>query len=241
MQNYKVSIAYDGSSFYGFQKQRSRPTVQGKIEEVLNLLIKDYELNYSGRTDAGVHAKEQVLNILTDIKITEKLISSIDKLLGNSISVNSINQISNDFHARYSAKERTYVYSTMDNQKKLPYLLNSTHQHNSSLDLEKLNEISQLFLGKNDFSSFAKVEKNKNPEREIFKSVWKKNSNIFTYTITGNSFLRNMVRNLVGVQLAFNDSKLTLKEIKSQLDKPDGNRLNYIAPANGLTLWKVKY
>ena len=241
MQNYKVSIAYDGSSFYGFQKQRSRPTVQGKIEEVLDLLIKDYELNYSGRTDAGVHAKEQVLNILTDIKITEKLISSIDKLLGNSISVNSFNQISNDFHARYSAKERTYVYSTMDNQKKLPYLLNSTHQHNSSLDLEKLNEISQLFLGKNDFSSFAKVEKNKNPEREIFKSIWKKNSNIFTYTITGNSFLRNMVRNLVGVQLAFNDNKLTLNEIKSQLDKPDGNRLNYIAPANGLTLWKVKY
>ena len=174
MQNYKVSIAYDGSSFYGFQKQKSRPTVQGKIEEVLDLLIKDYELNYSGRTDAGVHAKEQVLNILTDIKITEKLIFSIDKLLGNSISVNSFNQISNDFHARYSAKERTYVYSTMDNQKKLPYLLNSTHQHNSSLDLEKLNEISQLFLGKNDFSPFAKVENNKNPEREIFKSVWKK-------------------------------------------------------------------
>ena len=74
-----------------------------------------------------------------------------------------------------------------------------------------------------------------------YGSVWKKNSNIFTYTITGNSFLRNMVRNLVGVQLAFNDNKLTLKEIKSQLDKPDGNRLNYIAPANGLTLWKVKY
>ena len=144
MQNYKVSIAYDGSSFYGFQKQKSRPTVQGKIEEVLDLLIKDYELNYSGRTDAGVHAKEQVLNILTDIKITEKLIFSIDKLLGNSISVNSFNQISNDFHARYSAKERTYVYSTMDNQKKLPYLLNNTHQHNSSLDLDKLNEISQV-------------------------------------------------------------------------------------------------
>ena len=184
MQNYKVNIAYDGSSFYGFQKQRSRPTVQGKIEEVLDLLIKDYELNYSGRTDAGVHAKEQVLNILTDIKITEKLISSIDKLLGNSISVNSFNQISNDFHARYSAKERTYVYSTMDNQKKLPYLLNSTHQHNSSLDLEKLNEISQLFLGKNDFSSFAKVEKNKNPEREMFKSVWKKNSNTTSKRVT---------------------------------------------------------
>ena len=241
MQNYKVSIAYDGSSFYGFQKQKNRPTVQGKIEEVLDLLIKDYDLNYSGRTDAGVHAKEQILNILTDTKITEKLISSIDKLLGNKISVNSFNQISYDFHARYSAKQRTYVYSTMDNQKKLPFLLNNTYQHNSSLDLKKLNEISQVFLGKNDFSSFAKVEKNTNPKREIFKSVWKRNSGIFIYTITGNSFLRNMVRNLVGVQLAFNDNKLTLKEIKSQLDKPDGNRLNYIAPANGLTLWKVKY
>ena len=63
MQNYKVSIAYDGSSFYGFQKQKNRPTVQGKIEEVLDLLIKDYDLNYSGRTDSGVHAKDQILNI----------------------------------------------------------------------------------------------------------------------------------------------------------------------------------
>ena len=79
MQNYKVSIAYDGSSFYGFQKQKSRPTVQDKIEEVLDLLIKDYELNYSGRTDAGVHAKEQVLNILTDIKITEKLLEKVEE------------------------------------------------------------------------------------------------------------------------------------------------------------------
>ncbi len=241
MQNYKVSIAYDGSDFYGFQKQKSRPTVQGKIEEVLDLLIKDYELNYSGRTDTGVHAKEQILNVFTDVIINDELISSIDKLLGNSISINSFNQISNDFHARYSAKRRTYVYLTMDNKKKLPYLLNSTHQHNSSLDLAKLNKVSQLFLGKNNFSSFAKIENNKNPEREIFTSIWKRNSNIFTYKITGNSFLRNMVRNLVGVQLAFNDNKLTLKEIKSQLDRPDGNRLNYIAPANGLTLWKVKY
>ena len=71
--------------------------------------------------------------------------------------------------------------------------------------------------------------------------MYGKETQVFIYTITGNSFLRNMVRNLVGVQLAFNDKKLTLKEIKSQLDKPDGNRLNYIAPANGLTLWKVKY
>ncbi len=241
MQNYKLSIAYDGSYFHGFQKQKSEPTVQGKIEEVLDLLIKDYELNYSGRTDAGVHAKEQILNILTDVKITKKLISSIDKLLGNTISINSFKQISNDFHARHSATQRTYVYSIMDNQRKLPYLLSNTHQHNSSLDLDRLNEVSQLFLGKNNFSSFAKVEKNKNPEREIFISAWKRNSNIFIYTITGNSFLRNMVRNIVGVQLAFNDNKLTLKAIKSHLDKPDGNRLNYIAPANGLTLWKVKY
>ena len=91
------------------------------------------------------------------------------------------------------------------------------------------------------FHHLLKLKKIKILKEKFFKSVWKKNSNIFTYTITGNSFLRNMVRNLVGVQLAFNDNKLTLKEIKSQLDKPDGNRLNYIAPANGLTLWKVKY
>ena len=87
-----------------------------------------------------------------------------------------------------TVQKRTYVYSTMDNQKKLPFLLNNTYQHNSSLDLEKLNEISQVFLGKNDFSSFAKVEKNTNP-KEKFLKVYGKETLVFLYTITGNSFL----------------------------------------------------
>ena len=117
MQNYKVSIAYDGSSFYGFQKQKNRPTVQGNIEEVLDLLIEDYDLNYSGRTDAGVHALGQVahINLPKNHKLTNKhpfyIISAFNSHLRKSnIRVVSTKQVEPEFNARFSAIKRHYKY-----------------------------------------------------------------------------------------------------------------------------------
>ena len=241
MNSYKLSIAYDGTNYYGFQKQKNKPTIQGKLEEALNLLVDSYELNYSGRTDAGVHAKSQIVNIKTDLNLDSKKISSINKILGDSISINSFKIVSSNFHARYGATERTYKYLVRDSKSNYPHLNKNTYQHYSLLNLEDLNKVAQLFIGEHNFSSFSKIEKFNNPERSIFSSKWIKKNEIYEYTIIANSFLRNMVRNIVGVQLAYCDQKLSLQDIVNELKKPSGERLNFIAPAHGLILWKVKY
>lgn len=241
MNSYKLSIAYDGTNYFGFQKQKNKPTIQGKLEEALNHLIDSYELNYSGRTDAGVHAKSQIVNIKTDFVLDSKKISSLNKILGNSISINSLNVVSDNFHARYGATERTYKYLVRDSGSNYPYLNKNTYQHYSFLNLEDLNEVAQLFIGEYNFSSFSRVEKFNNPKRSILSSKWIKKNEIYEYTIIANSFLRNMVRNIVGVQLAYTDQKLSLNDILNELKKPSGKRLNFIAPAHGLILWKVKY
>jgi len=241
MNSYKLSIAYDGTNYYGFQKQKNKPTIQGKLEEALNLLVDSYELNYSGRTDAGVHAKSQIVNIKTDLNLDIKKISSINKILGDSISINSFKIVSSNFHARYGATERTYKYLVRDSKSNYPHLNKNTYQHYSLLNLEDLNKVAKLFIGVHNFSSFSRIEKFNNPERSIFSSKWIKKNEIYEYTIIANSFLRNMVRNIVGVQLAYCDQKLSLQDILNELKKPSGERLNFIAPAHGLILWKVKY
>jgi len=241
MNSYKLSIAYDGTNYFGFQKQKNKPTIQGKLEEALNLLIDSYELNYSGRTDAGVHAKSQIVNIKTDVILDTQKINSLNKILGDSISINSIKVVSSNFHARYGATERTYKYLVRDSKSNYPHLNKNTYQHYSLLNLEDLNKVAKLFVGEHNFSSFSRVEKFNNPERNIFSSKWIKKNEIYEYTIIANSFLRNMVRNIVGVQLAYSDQKISIKDILKELKKPSGERLNFIAPAHGLILWKVKY
>ena len=110
MNSYKLDIAYDGTNYHGFQKQKDKPTIQEKLEEALDILLDSYELNYSGRTDAGVHAKSQIINIKTDSVLDLKKINSVNKMLGDSISINSIKIVSKNFHARFRAIERTYKY-----------------------------------------------------------------------------------------------------------------------------------
>ena len=241
MNSYKLSIAYDGTNYYGFQKQKNKPTIQGKLEEALNVLLDSYELNYSGRTDAGVHAKSQIVNIKTAFVLDSKKINSLNKILGDSISINSFKVVSDNFHARYGATERTYKYLVRDSKSNYPHLNKNTYQYHSLLNLDDLNKVAKLFVGEYDFSSFAKIEKFNNPRRSILSSKWTKKNEIYEYTIIANSFLRNMVRNIVGVQLAYADQKLSLKEILNELKKPSGGRLNFIAPSHGLILWKVKY
>jgi len=241
MNSYKLDIAYDGTNYHGFQKQKDKPTIQEKLEEALDIHLDSYELNYSGRTDAGVHAKSQIINIKTDSVLDLKKINSVNKMLGDSISINSIKIVSKNFHARFGAIERTYKYLVRDSSANYPHLNNNTYQHCSLLNLEDLNKVAKLFIGEYNFSSFSRVEKFKNPERSIFSSKWIKKNEVYEYSITANSFLRNMVRNIVGVQLAYIDQKITLETISNELRKPTGERLNFISPPHGLILWKVKY
>jgi tRNA pseudouridine38-40 synthase len=241
MKNYKLSISYDGSNFHGFQIQKDKKTIQGEFQKALEIFTDDYELNYSGRTDAGVHAKAQILSVKTHLKFNHKIINSMNKILGDEISINSFKPTTNSFHPRYDAIQRTYKYFVSDNKQNYPYLKGQSFLYSKELDIKKLNEVSNLFLGEHNFSAFSKTTTNQNPNREIFKSQWAKKRDYFEYTVIGNSFLRNMVRNLVGAQIAYIESKISYNEIIKYLDNPKKQRVNHIAPPYGLVLWNVKY
>ena len=241
MKNYKLIISYDGTDFHGFQIQKEKKTVQGEFQKALELFTEKYELNYSGRTDAGVHAKGQVINIKTELVINDKIINSLNKILGSKISINSFKTINDSFHARYDPFERTYKYFVSDIKQQYPYLSSQSYIYPRKLDIKKLNYVSQLFVGEHNFLAFSKHDVNKNSDRKIYKSRWTRNRDFFEYTITGNSFLRNMVRNIVGVQIAYCEDKLSYEEISINLDNPKKGRLNFIAPPHGLVLWNVKY
>ena len=112
----------DGTDFYGFQIQKDKKTVQGEFQKALDVFTTDYDLNYSGRTDAGVHAKAQILSIKTNLKINDKIVNSMNKILGDDISINSLKIATNSFHARYDATQRTYKYFISDFKHKYPNL-----------------------------------------------------------------------------------------------------------------------
>ena len=241
MKNYKLIISYDGTDFHGFQIQKEKKTVQGEFQKALEIFTEKYELNYSGRTDSGVHAKGQVINIKTELVINDKTINSLNKILGSKISINSFKTINDSFHARFDAFERTYKYFVSDINQQYPYLGSQSYIYPKKLDIKKLNYLSQLFVGEHNFSAFSKHDVNKNPNRKIYKSNWIKKRDFFEYTITGNSFLRNMVRNIVGVQIAYCENKVSSDEVSKNLINPKNARLNHLAPPNGLVLWNVKY
>ena len=241
MNNYKIEISYDGSSFYGFQKQVSVRTIQSEIEDSLKLIVKDYELNYAGRTDAGVHAKSQILSLKTSQNLDPSFFNSLDSLLGHEIKIKKFQKVKNSFHPRFEAKSRVYKYFLQGNDKGTPYNRNYRYLVRTPIELSQLKSIEKIFVGRKNFKNYSKLRKGQDPYREISKSEWSKSNDYFTYTIEGSSFLHNMVRSIVGCQLAVLENKVTKKELKQSLQQPNKTRFNFIAPAHGLYLWKIKY
>ena len=241
MNNYKIEISYDGSLFHGFQKQLNVRTVQSEIEDSLKLITDNYELNYAGRTDAGVHARSQIISLKTIDNLEPPFFNSLDSLLGDEIKIKKFQKVKNSFHPRFNAKSRVYKYFLQPNDKGTPYNRNYRYLVKTPLELDKLKSIEKIFLGRKNFKNFSKLRKGQDPFREISKSEWSKTNDYFVYTIEGSSFLHNMVRAIVGCQLALQESKITKKELKESLERPKVERFNFIAPAHGLYLWKIKY
>ncbi len=241
MNNYKIDISYDGTNFHGFQKQKNIKTVQSDIERSLNQILNSYNLLYAGRTDAGVHAKAQVLSLKTNQLLDHSFLVSLNSLLGNDIKIKKIKKVNETFNPRFDAKSRMYKYFIQENKNAEPFFRHYRHFTNLELDIDKLNTLAKLFLGKKNFTNFSKLRKDQDPVREIIKSKWSRVDNLFIYTIEGNSFLHNMVRSIVGCQLGALDNKIVKNQLIASLKEPGKSRFNYVAPPHGLYLWKIKY
>ena len=241
MNNYKIIISYDGKNFHGFQKQPKNFTVQQAIETALGKLLNSYELNYAGRTDSGVHAKQQVLSLVTSERLKDSFKESLNALVGDYIYIKRISLANKNFHPRYDARQRTYKYFINTPSNYEPFNLGYSYFIKNELKISELNFIADSFLGKNNFTNYSKLRVDQNPIREVNTSKWTKSSQYFIYTITGNSFLHNMVRSIVGVQLAVVDGKISMASVNTSLKTPLQERFKYVVPADGLYLWKIKY
>lgn len=242
MNNYLLTIQYDGTNYNGWQFQSNGKTVQGEIEKAISLILKkEIKIIGAGRTDTGVHAIDQKANFrLTEFLDLYKFKYSLNSVLPNDISITDITQVPEDFHARFDAKQRTYIYFI--STKKSPFLYNYSYYYPLPIDIEYLNEISKLLIGEKDFSTFCKKKyENDSMICNLIKANWIKRNNMIIFKITANRYLRGMVRAIVGTLLRAEKNKLSKDEIESLISKKNREFAGENVPAKGLFLYKVEY
>lgn len=242
--NYKIKIQYDGTDFAGWQIQPNAPTIQQTITDAIKVITqKEVNLIGSGRTDAGVHALGQIANFRIDTELDiRKFTHSLNAVLPESIAVSKLEQVDENFHARFDACKRSYIYlislAKSPFYKKYSYLFPPA----SDYDVDTLNEISKLFLGKHDFTSFAKSSSDtKTNICEIFNIHWRKKGSLLIFYVEANRFLHGMVRTIVGTIKKAAAEKLNVDFISEVLNAKDRTVAGESVPAQGLFLYKVKY
>ncbi|MGD9677034.1 MAG: tRNA pseudouridine(38-40) synthase TruA [Vulcanibacillus sp.] len=240
---YKITIEYDGTKYKGWQRlNNSDKTIQAKIELLLSkLLDSNIEIHGSGRTDAGVHAYGQVAHFDSkkDIDI-EKFINICNQMLPTDIVIKKMEEVSSEFHARFSAKSKSYQYKIWNSN--IPSALNRkyVYQVADNLDLEAMKEAATYFIGIHDFKNFSANKTNKSTVRNIFSIDISKKEEEINLIYHGEGFLYKMVRLLTGVLIQVGLGALKPEDILEILDKENKLVLN-AAPAHALYLLKVDY
>lgn len=249
-RNLKLTLAYDGSPFHGWQVQPARPTVQGTLAEAIERITGEKVMPQgSGRTDAGVHALAQVATFATSSSIPSgNLVKALNSVLPDTVRVLAVDDVAEDFHARRSAKAKTYQYRIYRGDILPPFLAKYVTHHPYPLDETAMADAAQHIVGEHDFTSFAAVDPEKNlPEegasnvRTVFSSEWSRRGDELVYTVRGNGFLHHMVRNLVGTFLLVGKGTLKPADIPGILAARKRSAAGATAPAEGLYLVSVEY
>ena len=244
MKNIKLVVEYNGSEFFGWQKQNGKRTVQGVLEQACFTLTKqEVVVEGSGRTDRGVHALGQVASVKLETKMPLKNMKvALNDLLPDDIRIRKVEEADNDFHARFSAKEKTYRYIVQTGGEKRAINHNLQAYYPFEVDMQKMGKVARLLVGKHNFKGFCSADTNvTNFEREIFALDIKKKGRICTFEVTGNGFLYNMVRILVGTLLEVGRGKLTREDVEKALSTGERKYAGKTMPACGLYLKEVVY
>jgi tRNA pseudouridine38-40 synthase len=250
MRNYKVVLEYDGTNYSGLQAQKGgERTVQDVVCAALEKLLcgKVGELNFCGRTDAGVHAFGQVLNVKTDFEFdfpTGKFALGLNyHLRGEGISAISSELVSDDFHARYSCKRRIYKYKILNRSFKSPIYQNRAWFIPYKIDVEKLSRVLQIFEGTHNFEDFRVIDKNpKNPIKTVdFVKVNLGAEGIIEVEIGGKSFLHQMVRGIIGASVDCVRGKFDEEILRKSLENPTFKRFFQFASPEGLYFLRAEY
>lgn len=242
MFNYKITIQYDGTRYAGWQIQENATTIQEVISNSIKQVLQE-EINLigAGRTDAGVHALGQVANFDVSRELDLfKFKYSLNSVLPDDISIMTIESVDEKFHARFSAKKRSYIY--LISSQKSPFFDHYSYTLFSELNQDKLNELSTALVGSQDFTSFCKINTEvQNKICEVYEARWRRQKNLFIFCIEANRFLYGMVRAIVGSLLKAYSSEEGMNYLKNIFHQKDRNAAADAVPPKGLFLYKVKY
>jgi tRNA pseudouridine38-40 synthase len=244
MRNLKLTVAYDGGEFHGWQIQPELPTIQGELERTFARLFNHpVHVIGSGRTDAGVHAYGQVAAVQTERSMdTDAVLRGANALLPAAIRILSVEEVSLEFHPRHSAKSKTYEYHIWRHPIVSPFYCRYVYAFRYPLDELKVDEASREFLGTHDFTSFcATATEIEDRVRTIFEAGWERSENIWIFRIRGSGFLQYMVRTIAGTIIEAGQQRIPVTEIPVIFAACDRRKAGPSLPASGLHLVSVEY
>ncbi len=241
MATYFLRVRYHGKKFAGFQIQENAITVQGEVEKALEIFFKEpISLTGSSRTDAGVHARCNYFHFITDLEKVEESVYHLNAILPGEISVEGIFKVPDASHSRFAAIGRSYSYHIY--KCKNPFLDTVSWYYPYPLDIDAMNKAAEHLIGKHDFTSFSKKHTQVFTNDCIIQdAVWKMDGEEIVFKVSGNRFLRGMVRALVGTMVKVGRGKLAIGGMKDILEAKDNTWADFSAPAHGLFLEDVLY
>ncbi len=245
MRKLLFEIAYDGSRYHGYQVQKNALSVAETLQDAIEIVFKKREdIVGCSRTDTGVHANQYFFHLETDVLIPEDAaVIALNNNLPPDIAVLSCKEVSCDFHARYDVLYKEYIYKIHNSNIKNPFLQNKALQYKYNIDEKVLDSIAKEFLGSHDFKAFcsAGAKATDNYVRTIYDASVKREGDLVTFSVTGDGFLYNMVRIMVGTLLSASEGKFEKGDISKIIASKDREKAGITVPPHGLYLNKVSY
>ncbi|HHX60414.1 MAG TPA: tRNA pseudouridine(38-40) synthase TruA [Epulopiscium sp.] len=244
MQKIKLIVSYDGTRYYGWQRQDDVVSVQEELEKACKQLFKqEVKIQGAGRTDAGVHALGQCATLMVNTNIPmERVPLVLNNILPQDIVVISAEKVPDKFHAQYSAKSKTYKYQIMNADYPIPQMRHYADFVHIPLNVEAMNKGAQYFVGTHDFLAFcASRNTTRTTTRTIHYAKVTQNDQIVTFEVCGNGFLYNMVRIMVGTLIQVGIGKVEPSEISQIIVSKNRQKAGKTVPACGLTMCNVEY
>lgn len=243
MSHFRLDLAYDGTEFHGYARQPDLRTVQGELENALTRVGGSAETAVAGRTDAGVHARAQVVSATLGREIkAERLHNALNQMLPEDIGIIAVTDADPSFNARFDAVARTYRYFVLQDRSHDPFRRTTHWQLDEDLDLDAMNAGAAHLVGGHDFASFCRKAEGRSSERTVHAAGWSPDvPRVVSFEITANAFCHQMVRSIVAVLANVGLGTIEPDQVKTILDARDRRLGRGAAPPQGLYLWAVEY
>jgi tRNA pseudouridine38-40 synthase len=239
----RIDLAYDGTGFHGYARNHDVRTVQGDLEEALATVLRsEIGTTVAGRTDAGVHARGQVISFTIDEEVdTGRLERSLRTMLAPEIAIHSVEVVDDGFDARFSAVRRHYRYVVDETVVPDPLDRHRVWHVGEPLDLDAMNRAASSFIGLHDFASLCRAQEGKITDRTVESAAWHREGGLLVYEVTATAFCHQMVRSMVALCVVVGRGRVDADAVPGILQARDRNAASGAAPPHGLILWQVDY